>query len=134
MIRKLWYALTGLIPRRIPETEADWEWLLGVLHEVFGIPQEPRYLITIAGHLTGRAPFSVHFKLTHLVNQCRRLATNDLAGKYRALALKSLQDQLAGAMKKVEAVQDEQAGQEQQEAHGAPAEVPIQGDPAQAQG
>lgn len=134
---KLYYFLTGYLPRRLPSTKDELDALRCTLQLYYGLGDSLDEWICVLGHLQATPARSLRNSYINLVNPAKRLRVNKLAQDEKMLAIGANQKILEEKLKaKLEQVASELPSNEEAEEspRGIPREnlpggaLPVEGD------
>ena len=97
MIKKLYYKLTYFLPRPIPKTEYDYEKFKDILIQYFGVKNDPKSWMTVAGQITSTPSEKMYKSWGKIANCAKRLDINKLAHDHKTQAIKDLNELLKKA-------------------------------------
>jgi hypothetical protein len=97
-LARAWYRLTAQLSRRLPTTPDEYARFKGVLVGAYGVPDEPKSWITVAGHIRSLKSHLIRCPWGHIANAAKRLGINELATADHKKAVATLNDRLKTAM------------------------------------
>lgn len=114
ILTKLYYRLTAYVPRKIPSTPDEYQTLVHVLINAYGVPDDPKSWATVAGHLTSVPATKLRYPWGSLANAAKRLQTNALAQHQRMAATAVLREQQEAQIKAAIQAETDRVQKEQQ--------------------
>lgn len=97
-IPRAFYLLTAYLPRRLPTNPDEYERFKLVLVGAFGVVDEPKTWITVAGHVRSVDAKRIRCPWGHIANAAKRLTVNELATADHKAAVRALHERLKGAV------------------------------------
>jgi hypothetical protein len=100
---KAFYQLTAYVPRRLPETEGQWDNIRKVLGAYYGVPDTLEVWITVAGQIGATPTSQIRRSYAFLANCAKRLGTNKVIHEEKLKMIKVLKDRLETVAKEEKA-------------------------------
>jgi hypothetical protein len=93
-LTKLYYQLTGWIPRPLPTDQESYEKMKVILKDAYGVPDELQVWGLLSGLITSTPPHRLSKSYQRIANCCHRLSINKLAVENKAKVMEAMQKQL----------------------------------------
>lgn len=119
---RAYYILTAYLPRRLPETNAQYERFLDVLKHAYDVRDEPMAWATVGGQIKSTEARRIRKPWGHIANAAKRLHINAVAHNLQIMA----QNQLDAKLKEAAEREVERLKLEAEQGEPAPVE-PSQG-------
>lgn len=96
---KAYYKATGFVPRTFPQTPESYKKFKAILKDAYGVPDEPRAWMTVAGHVCSTPAAQMKRPWAEIANAAKRMNVNEIAQMDKNEYLTAFRNELAEAMK-----------------------------------